>query len=247
MMRCGLRQIGGTAAVLALGVALVAPASLAAAGVAASTATAEATAINLRPSDLPSSVKWSTAPQAALNKATRAAAKTAAACLRAAGAASGDAFGALGQAGGIVLADVRSPQITEKGSIGVPAANSEVLVLNSAAAADKDLAAVARHAAISCLAAQFAADSAAQGGGTKATGSLQGAPHYGDGNHGVHIQLINTGGPLPFKLYNDEYFYVQGPVEVVFSFLNLSSPFNMAWAERAIKAVMGRAAAVAGK
>jgi hypothetical protein len=61
---------------------------------------------------------------------------------------------------------------------------------------------------------------------------------------------VETGGNfalLKSKLYDDEYFYVQGPAEVAMSFINLGSPFKATWATSAISKVMARAKSEVGK
>ncbi len=222
----------------------------AAAGSSSSSAAGKARAIDLMPSDLPSSVKWASTPQSASNKAEIAAGKTAASCLQKAGAATDDAFGATGLTGGPVLADVKSPQISDKADTftQLPAANSEVVITSTAKQATADLAAVAKKAALSCLGTQYRVDAVQSGSGksTSVAASFMSAPRHGDGNGGVHIRLTATGGLLPQKLYNDEYFYATGTAEVSFSFINLGSAFPSSWADQAITKVMQRAASEAG-
>jgi hypothetical protein len=235
--------LGLLAASLLTGVAAVPVTSAAASS---TTAVSEAKTINLMPSDLPSSVKWASTPQSNPNKVEVTAGKTAASCLQKVGAATDDAFGASGATGGDVLADVRSPQISDKANTftQLPAANTEVVVTAQSKQATADLAAVAKSAGASCLATQYRVDAIQSGSGkVTVTSALGSAPHHGDGNGGVHLRLVATGGLLPQKLYNDEYFYVSGPVEVVFSFINLGSAFPTSWADQAITKVMGRAAA----
>jgi hypothetical protein len=220
----------------------------AARAVPSSSAAGEARAIDLTVGDLPSSIKWASAPQAGSNKAETAAGKTAAKCLQRLGAATDDAYGTTGVSGGTVLADVKSPQFSDKADTftQLPAANSEVVIVASAKDATSDLAAVAKKGALDCFGAQYQVDVVQSGSGkARVTEHFAAAPHHGSGNGGVHVQFVATGGLLPQKLYNDEYFYAVGTAEVVLSFLNLGSPFDVGWADQAITKVMQRAAAQA--
>jgi hypothetical protein len=209
----------------------------------------KAAAINLIAGDLSSSIKWASSPQPTNNKAEDAAGKKAAACLDKAGAATADPFGTSEVLGGSVLADVRSPQFYDKASslTQLPAANTEVVIVKTATEASKDLAAIRQKSSLSCLGAQYKLDSVQSGSGNVSIAeSFMSAPRHGDGNGGVHIRFAENGGLLPQTLYNDEYFYAEGPVEVVFSFLNLGSPFDSGWADAALTKVMQRAAQQAG-
>ncbi|HTX00742.1 MAG TPA: hypothetical protein VMD59_18320 [Acidimicrobiales bacterium] len=212
-------------------------------------AAAEAAAVNISSADLPSSVKWASSPQSPNNKAENAAGRTATACLDRAGAVTKDPFGTSGMTGGPVLADVRSPQFYDKADslTQLPAANSEVVVVQSSHDATEDLAALRRHSSLVCMAAQFRLDSEQSGSGNVTVdSSFESAPRHGEGSGGVHVHFVESGGLLPGKLYNDEYFYAEGRFEVAFSFLDLGSPFSSSWAEGAISKVMDRAAKKAG-
>ena len=210
---------------------------------------ARAKAINLRASDLPSSMHWTSSPVGKPTKAVAAAQVKAASCLRAAGAGTGDPFGASGRIGGSVLADVLSPQYSEKGSPGIPAANSEVVVVASAKAAAADLHAVTTAAGRRCIAAQFRVDSSAQGLSGPVTTAVRPQPRHGV-NGGARVQMVESAQfgstKLAVKLYNDEYFYVVGADEVTLSFLNIAGPFPQAGATAAVDKVLARAATAAG-
>lgn len=235
-------------AVPAAGASGARPARLAA-GRAKRSPAAQAKAINLRASDLPSSLRWTAAPLGKPTKAVAAAQVKAASCLRAAGAATGDPFGASGRTGGSVLADVASPQFSEKGSPGIPAANSEVVVVASAKAAAADLHAVTTVAGRRCVAAQFRVDSAARGLSGPVTAKAMDHPRHGVGG-GARVQMVESAQfgstKLSVKLYNDEYFYVVGADEVTLSFLNIGAPFPPAGASAAVNKVLARAATAAG-
>ena len=210
---------------------------------------ARAKAINLRASDLPSSMHWTSAPVGKPTKAVAAAQVKAASCLRAAGAGTGDPFGASGRIGGGVIADVSSAQYSEKGSPGIPAANSEVVVVASAKAAAADLHAVTTAAGRRCIAAQFRVDSSAQGLSGPVTTAVRPQPRHGV-NGGARVQMVESAQfgstKLAVKLYNDEYFYVVGADEVTLSFLNIAGPFPQAGATAAVDKVLARAATAAG-
>ncbi len=210
---------------------------------------ARAKAINLRASDLPSSMHWTSSPVGKPTKAVAAAQVKAASCLRAAGAGTGDPFGASGRIGGGVLADVSSAQYSEKGSPGIPAANSEVVVVASAKAAAADLHAVTTAAGRRCIAAQFRVDSSAQGLSGPVTTAVRPQPRHGV-NGGARVQMVESAQfgstKLAVKLYNDEYFYVVGADEVTLSFLNIAGPFPQAGATAAVNKVLARAATAAG-
>lgn len=213
------------------------------------TDTSKAKAINIKDSDMPSSTKWASTPQTPYNKAETAAGKKAIACIDKSGAVSGDAFGTSRITGGEVVVDVRSDQYYEASATltELPAANSEVVFLSSAGDATKDLNAFERKSSLSCLGAQLVVESEAEGSGSvKISANVMPAPHYGGGNGGLRIRFVETGGLLPGGLYNDEYFYVQGPSEVSFSFLNLGTPFSTSWADSIIEKVMKRAASTVG-
>ena len=214
---------------------------------------AQAKAINMKVSDLPASIKWATAQPAASPKGESALGKQAVACIGKGGPVSPDPFGTSGVTGGVVLADISSPTYYEKSSTltHLPSANSEVVFLSTTSGALADLVAVGRKSSIACLATQMAADSALQGAGkVKASGSFMPAPRYGGGSGGVHIRFLETGGNfalLKSMLYDDEYFYVQGSVEVFLTFVNLGSAFSSASEASAISKVMARAKSVGGK
>jgi hypothetical protein len=236
----------------ALALALVtAQAAAASGGVAgaASSPSSTAAAINLRSGDLSARITWASSPQPRNDKAEDQAGTKAVACLDRAGAATKDPFGTSGVTGGAVLADVRSPQFYDKASslTQLPGANTEVVIVKTAREASQDLAAVRQKAVLPCLAAQYRVDSVQSGSGNVGIAeSFMAAPRHGTGNGGVHIRFVESGGLLPQDLYNDEYFYAEGPVEVAFSFIDLGSAFDSGWAEAAITSVMQRAARQAG-
>lgn len=205
----------------------------------------EARAINMKASDLPSRVHWTAAPAAASSKAVVALAEKTVACLKRVGKVSPDPFGTRGLSGGEVEADISSPTYYQSSSFTqLPSASSEVVFLTSAAAARADQAIVAKPAALACLTTQFVGDSSLGGAGkVKGTGSFLSVHHYGQGDGGVHVQFLVTGGLLPSKLYDNEYFYVQGNAEISMSFINLGSAFDAGWSSVAIAKVMARAAA----
>ncbi len=212
-------------------------------------AAALAKSINLVAADMPKGEKWASAPQGKSDKVANAAGVQAARCLDGAGAATGDPFGASDVVAGAVLADVKSLQFYPKSSTltHLPAANTEVVVVKSATDARKDLVAVGAKKALACMGTLFAVQSGQQGSGkVKVSTSFVKAPRYGSAPP-VWDRFVATGGNLPnaLKLYNDEAFYVQGPAEVSFSFLNLGSPFKRAWATAVIESVMARAAKLA--
>ncbi len=209
-------------------------------------AVAEARAINLQLGDLPKGQKWAGSPQPGSTKVTAAAGRTAAKCLDRLGAKSADPFGTSHSLGGNVLADVLSPQFAPKGGIGLPGANSEVVVVAAPGVATADLAAIAKKGSLACLSAQYLVDTEASGSGkAHVTASFEKAPRHGSGNGGVHITLLEKGGSLPLTLYNDEYFYAEGNAEVVFSFLDLGSAFSSSAATATVAKVMARAAKLA--
>ncbi|MGD0984062.1 MAG: hypothetical protein ABSA65_09645 [Acidimicrobiales bacterium] len=251
---CYRLVVGGFAGALALGSvsALPSMANLRQLPGGASSVAAEAKAINMKVSDLPTSIKWATAQPAASPKGEAALGRQAVACIAKGGPVSPDPFGTSGVTGGTVLVDVSSPTFFEKSATltHLPSASSEVVFLNSASGTLADLAALGRKASIACLATQMAAESTLQGAGkgVKASGSFMGAPRYGSG--GVHIRFLETGGNfalLKETLYDDEYFYVQGSAEVFLTFVDLGSAFSSSGAASAIAAVMARAKSEVGK
>ncbi len=220
-------------------------------GAGSSSVVAEAKAINLKVSDLPTSIKWATAKPTASPKGEAALGKQAVACIAKGGPVSPDPFGTSGVVAGTVLADVSSPTYFEKSQTltHLPSATSEVVFLKTAPAALADLAGVGRKASIACLATQMAAESTLQGAGkgVNARGSFLPAPRYGSG--GVHIRFLESGGNfalLKEALYDDEYFYVQGSAEVYLTFVNLGSAFSPSGAAAAIADVMARAKSEVG-
>jgi hypothetical protein len=207
-----------------------------------------AKAINIKVADLPTSIHWLAAPAAPSSKAQVALAQKALACLKKVGPVSPDPFGTIGKAGGSVRADVSSPTWYDKASTltQLPSVSSEVVFLNSATAARSDLSTIGRSGSLACLTAQLVANSELQGAGTriKGTASFLAAPRHGGG--GVRIQFIESGGNFALikaKLYDNEYFYVQGSAEVAMSFINLNSSFNTTWSAASIAKVMARAQA----
>jgi hypothetical protein len=253
MMRRFLHlSFAGGLALLASGSALALPAlaaSRAPAG-ARSSVVAEAKAINLKAADLSTSIRWVAAPAGKSSKAEAALAQKALTCLKKVGSVSPDPFGTTGKTGGAVLADVSSPNWYDKASslTQLPSASSEVVFVNSAAAARSDLATIGRGSSLACLTAQLVANSELQGAGSgiKGTAKFLPAPRHGGGSGGVHIQFIESGGGfalLKAKLYDNAFYYVQGSAEVTMSFINLGSAFNPAWTTASIAKVMARAQA----
>ena len=226
--------------------ALANPRSPAGAG---SSIAAEAKAINLKVTDLPTSIHWAASPPGKSSKAEVALAEKTVACLKKVGPVSPDPFGTRGLSGGIVEADISSPMFYDKAAslTMLPSASSEVVFLTTASQARTDQATIARSGSLACLTAQFVGDSSLQGAGkVKGTASFVPAPRYGGGNGGVHIRFVVSGGNfalLKSKLYDDEYFYVQGPAEISMSFINLGTSFNPSGAATAISKVMARAKA----
>jgi hypothetical protein len=215
---------------------------------------AEAKAINLKVTDLSSSLHWATSAPGHSSKAEAALAVKALACLKKVGSVSPDPFGTTGAVGGVVAADLSSPSFYDKAFTltQLPSASSEVVFLTKASGATADLATIGRSGSLGCLTAQFIGDSALQGAGKglKGTASYLPAPRHGTGAGGAHIQFVVSGGNfalLKMKLYDNEYFYAQGPAEVSLSFINLGSPFNSSWATAAISKVMARAASEVAK
>jgi hypothetical protein len=209
-----------------------------------------AKAINIKVADLPTSIHWLAAPAGTSSKAQVALAQKALACLKKVGPVSPDPFGTIGKAGGSVRADVSSPTWYDKASTltQLPSVSSEVVFLNSAAAARSDLSTIGRSGSLACLTAQLVANSELQGAGTgiKGTARFLAAPRHGGGSGGVRIQFIESGGNFALikaKLYDNEYFYVQGSAEVAMSFINLNSSFNTTWSAASIAKVMARAQA----
>jgi hypothetical protein len=155
--------------------------------------------------------------------------------------------------GGVVVVDVSSPTYYQKGSFTqLPSASSEVVFLTTASGAVTDLSTISRKPSLACLTAQLVGNSILGGAGksVKGSASFMAAPRHGGGSGGVHIRFVETGGNfalLKSKLYDDEYFYVQGPAEVAMSFINLGSPFKATWATSAISKVMARAKSEVGK
>jgi hypothetical protein len=220
----------------------------------ASSSPSEAKAINLKATDLSTSLHWATAAPGHSSKAEAALSAKALGCLKKVGSVSPDPFGTTGAVGGVVSADVSSPSFYDKASTltQLPSASSEVVFMTKSSGASADLATIGRSGAPSCLLAQFIGDSSLQGAGKglKGTASFLKAPRHGTASGGAHIQFVVSGGNfalLKMKLYDNEYFYVQGPAEVSLSFINLGSPFNSSWATAAISKVMARAASVVAK
>ena len=218
-----------------------------------SSVVAEAKAINMKVSDLPTSIKWATAQPTASPKGEAALGKQAVACIAKGGPVSLDPFGTSGVVGGTVLVDVSSPTYSEKSSTltHLPSASSEVVFVKTAPGALADLAGIGRKSSIACLATQMAAESSLQGAGkgVKASGSFLPAPRYGGGSGGVHIRFLETGGNfalLKETLYDDEYFYVQGSAEVFVTFVNLGTAFSPSGAASTIAKVMARAKSEVG-
>jgi len=210
---------------------------------------AEATAINLKVTDLSSSIHWAASAPGRSSKAIVALAEKAVACLKKVGPVSPDPFGTRGVTGGVVEADVSSPMFYDKAAAltQLPSASSEVVFLATASGARTDQATIGRSGSLACLTAQFVGDSSVQGAGkVKGTASFMSVPRHGQGSGGVHIRFVVSGGNfalLKSKLYDDEYFYVQGSAEVSMSFINLGAPFTASWSSAAISKVMARAQA----
>ena len=207
----------------------------------------EATAVNLKVTDLSPSMKWAAAAPGKSSKAQVALAEKTVACLKKVGSVSPDPFGTRGVSGGVVEADVSSPTYYDKAAslTQLPSASSEVVVLTTASGARTDQATIARSGSLACLTAQLVGNSSLEGAGkVKGTASFASAPHYGQGNGGFRIQFIESGGFLPSKLYDNEYFYVQGNFEISMSFINLGAPFSSSWAASALKKVMARASSI---
>jgi hypothetical protein len=247
------RSLSGSLALLGAGAVLAFPtlAKLPVSSAKASSTVAVAQVINLKVTDLSTAMKWKAAPAGHSSAAVAALAAKTLACLDKVGRVSPDPFGTTGKSGGVVLADISSPTFYNKASplIQLPSASSEVVIMSKASGALADLATIGRSGALSCLTTQLVGDSSLEGAGKgiKGTASYLAAPHHGAGGGGVRIRFVEHGGLLPGKLYDDEYFYVKGAVEVSMSFINLSSPFNPSWATGAITKVMARAVSEAGK
>jgi len=247
------RILSGGLAVLGAGAVLALPtlAKLPVTAGRASSPVAQAQATNLKVTDLSTAMKWKAAPAGHSSASVAALAQKTLACLKKVGPVSPDPFGTTGKSGGVVLADVSSPTFYNKASplIQLPSASSEAVVMTKGSGALSDLATIGRSGALSCLTAQLVGDSSLGGAGKgiKGTASYLAAPHHGAGSGGVHIRFVEHGGLLPGSLYDDEYFYVEGAIEVSMSFINLSSTFNPSWATAAITKVMARAASEAGK
>jgi len=212
---------------------------------------AKAKAINLKVSDLPTTTRWATSPAAASPKAELAVGKKAVACIKKGGPVSPDPFGTSGVTGGVVVVDVTAPTYFQKGATltHLPSATSEVVFLKTAPEALADLVAIGRGPSLACLAAQLASDSALQGAGkVKAAASFMSAPRHGAGKGGIHIRFLESGGNLPgtLKIYDDVFYYVQGPAEVSLTFINLGSAFGLTSEVSVISKVMARAEADAG-
>jgi hypothetical protein len=211
---------------------------------------AKAKAINLKVSDLPTTIRWATSPAAASPKAELAVGKKAVACIKKRGPVSPDPFGTSGVTGGVVVVDVGAPTYFQKGRTltHLPSATSEVVFLKTAPEALADLVAIGRGSSLACLAAQLASDSALQGAGkVKAAASFMSAPRHGAGKGGIHIRFLESGGNLgTLKIYDDVFYYVQGPAEISLTFINLGSAFGLTSEVSAISKVMARAKADAG-
>ncbi|MGO8725000.1 MAG: hypothetical protein ACLQRM_20070 [Acidimicrobiales bacterium] len=249
------RNLAGGFAVLAAGlaVALPSPARLGLPAARSSSVVAEAEAINLKVTDLSPSIHWVSASAGKTSKAAAALAVKTIACLEKVGPVSPDPFGTRSVVGGVVVADVSSPTYYDKAATltQLPSASSEVVFLKTASESLTDLSTIARSGSLACLTAQLVGNSTLEGAGkVKGSASFMAAPHHGAGSGGVHIRFVESGGNfalLKSELYDDEYFYVQGPAEISMSFINLGSPFNPAWATAAISKVMARAQSTLGK
>jgi hypothetical protein len=255
MIRHWYRFLAGGSAVLAAGSACALPslANVRLPSRASITILAKAKAINLKVTDLSTSIKWVIAPPGKSSKAAAALANKTVACLKKVGPVSPDPFGTRSVIGGVVVVDVSSPTYYQKGSFTqLPSASSEVVFLTTASGAVTDLSTISRKPSLACLTAQLVGNSILGGAGksVKGSASFMAAPRHGGGSGGVHIRFVETGGNfalLKSKLYDDEYFYVQGPAEVAMSFINLGSPFKATWATSAISKVMARAKSEVGK
>ena len=155
-----------------------------------------------------------------------------------------DPFGTNSVIGGVILADVSSPTYYDKAATltQLPSASSEVVFLTKASGAVGDLSTIARSGSLACLTTQLVGNSILGGPGRPSDriASYITAPRHGTGSGGIGIRFIESGGNfalLKSELYDDEYFYVQGPAEISLSFINLGSPFNSAWATSAISKV----------
>ena len=228
------RNIAGGFAVLAAGavLALPSPASFRLPSAARSSVVGQAQVINLKATDLPSSIHWATSPASKASKASDALALKTLACLKKVGPVSPDPFGTRSVVGGIVEADVSSPTYYNKASTltQLPSGSSEVVFLKTSADALTDLSTIGRSGSLACLTAQLVGNSSLEGAGkVKGSASFLAAPHHGGGSGGLHIRYVETGGNfalLKSELYDDEYFYVEGPAEITMSFINLGSPFQ---------------------
>jgi len=219
-----------------------------------SSVVAEANAINIKPTDLSTSLHWKAAPPGKSSKAVAALAVRTLTCLKKVGPVSPDPFGTIGKSGGVVVADISSPTYYDKAATltQLPSASSEVVFMTKASGANTDLSTFALSGSLACLSAQLVGDSSLEGAGKgiKGGAAYLAAPRHGTGNGGLLVRFVESGGNfalLKQKLYDDEYFYVQGTAEVSMSFINLGSPFDPTWANAAVSNVMARAASELGK
>src|ERR1039458_7389048 len=123
----------------------------------ASSVVTEATAINLKATDLSTSMHWAISPPGKASKASKALAEKTVACLKKVGPVSPDPFGTKGVIGGVILADVSSPTYYDKAATltQLPSASSEVVFLTKASGAVGDLSTIARSGSLACFTTQL--------------------------------------------------------------------------------------------
>ena len=167
---------------------------------------ATAKALNLTKAELPHSNEWTSTAQTPNTSAQTALGVKAVGCVRSSGGAgakiSTDPFGSTEIVGGMVTADVQSPEFEMNPSTsGLPSISSEVVMLKSAEQATDDLSAFASTPARGCLNNLLSALLKDDGEpGWKVASSPQVPPHLGTGSGGFGLRFVVTGKGLSSPL-----------------------------------------------
>jgi hypothetical protein len=208
--------------------------------------------IDVAPSDLPTTITWTSSSQTPNTAAQTKQAEQAVICIQKSGAVaqsiSPDPFGTSEKTGGPVVADVESQLFAKQDStIGLPTVSSDVTFMKTAAQASTDLAAFATNAGLACISTLIGSlTAAAVGHQIGMTNSFIQIPRHGTGVGGVGVRFAITGAGLNGTLYDDAFFYAEGTAEVSLSFVDLDSHVPTTWESSITAKVMARAQRLVG-
>lgn len=204
--------------------------------------------IDLKLSDLPSAIKWTSSPTPPSTAGQVASGKRVINCITAAqhGAkVSTDPFGLTSRAGGEVTADVSSPNFSASSATQSPAVSSDVTFVTTPSEALEDQAAFSTETGLRCFAVGITAvASTAAEQKITAVGSFIPLARLGDGNGGVDARFTCTSSELP-TIYIDARLYVEGRAEISIEYFSVRAPFRESWANSIASTVMRRATSLA--